>query len=113
MEQSMTETLTQDAIATELEHLSSLLESAQSMAESGALVDLAPLERRTQDLCDAIARLPAAEAHSLLGPLKGFLDRLEPLEQAMRTLFAQISDSSRATPSHRAAALAYQHGTAP
>jgi hypothetical protein len=66
-----------------VEKVSSLVDAAGRHVADGRSVDLAPLESKVAQMCDAIHRATPAQRGGLLKPVESILARLDRLEACL------------------------------
>lgn len=95
-----------------LEALRGLVSRAHHDIAAGAVIDLAPLETRVQDLCNAIAALPRADGVDYRESLIALLDDLGALSNRVETGLEALSNELGTASKRRNAVSAYGKGSA-
>ena len=81
--------------------------AAEATVRAGGSVDLKALERGVVALCQALARLPAAEAKPLAEALPPLVDALDRLAEAVRAGAGGLVGPADSVAGKRRAAAAY------
>lgn len=99
---SKTELLRQD-----LHNVGSIVSAARSLIQTGQMVNLEPLEREVQRLCDQIIALPGIENAPLRPMMMSLIDELNKLAGEMRGHHAQLQEQLRELTARERATAAY------
>lgn len=94
-------------LATRFDELASLLDTVIGAVAAGDAVDLAGLDQRAEELCQAARRLPAGEVPSVAEAMRQVIDRLDRLQSVLPDPHAGEQADAQ-----RAAAAAYARSTA-
>ena len=97
-----TEQLRQD-----LHNVGSIVSAARGLISKGQGVNLEPLEREVQRLCDEIIKLPGVESTPLRPLMMGLIDELNKLAGEMRGHHAQLQEQLRELTARDRATAAY------
>lgn len=110
----MTESATpnQGTLDQSVEAVRGLISRAHHDIAAGAIVDLAPLETRVQDLCQAIAALPRDEGARYRDTLIVLMDDLGTLSAQVQTGLDALSAELGSASKRRSAVSAYGKGPA-
>ena len=91
-----------------LEEVVGAVALARKKIVDGQLVDLSGLERRVDELCEAIREEKSEEASSLRGLLLSLIEDLTRLSDDLKEQYGQVASSLKGSESHRSAAAAYR-----
>jgi hypothetical protein len=94
-------------LAARFDELASLLDQVIGAVSAGDAVDLAGLDQRAEELCQAARRLPAGEVSSVAEAMRQVIDRLDRLQSVLPDPHAGEQADAQ-----RAAAVAYARATA-
>lgn len=100
--ESKTELLRQD-----LHNVGSIVSAARGLIKKGQAVNLEPLEREVQRLCDQIIKLPGVENAPLRPLMMGLIDELTKLAGEMRGHHTQLQEQLRELTARERATTAY------
>ena len=93
-----------------VESVRGLVSRAHHDIAAGAIIDLAPLEARVQDLCQAIATLPRDEGVRYRDTLISLMDDLGTLSTQVQTGLDALSSELGTASKRRTAVSAYGKG---
>lgn len=96
-----------DLLRQDLQNVGSIVTAARGLIAKGQAVNLQPLEREVQRLCDQILKLPGAESAPLRPMMTGLIDELTKLAGEMRGHHAQLQEQLRELTSRERATAAY------
>jgi uncharacterized coiled-coil protein SlyX len=91
----------------DLQNLSSIVTAARGLIAKGQSVNLEPLEREVQRLCDQIIKLPGVENAPLRPMMTALIDELTKLAGEMRGHHAQLQEQLRELTARERATAAY------
>lgn len=97
-----------DRIQLGLQEVTSAVSLAQSKVEAGHLVDLAGLEHRVDELCQATLAMPREQAMPLKPALLSLVDDLNRLSECLKKQHREVAAELKDTRSHSQAAAAYR-----
>lgn len=96
-----------EVLRQDLMNLGSIITAARGLIAKGQAVNLEPLEREVQRLCDEIIRLPGADNAPLRPVMTGLIDELTKLASDMRGRHAQLQEQLRELTARERATAAY------
>lgn len=96
-----------DLLRQDLQNVGSIVTAARGLIAKGQGVNLQPLEREVQRLCDQILKLPGVEGAPLRPMMTGLIDELTKLAGEMRGHHAQLQEQLRELTSRERATAAY------
>ena len=96
-----------DLLRQDLQNVGSIVTAARGLIAKGQAVNLQPLEREVQRLCDQILKLPGVENAPLRPMMTGLIDELTKLAGEMRGHHAQLQEQLRELTSRERATAAY------
>jgi hypothetical protein len=96
-----------DLLRQDLQNVGSIVTAARGLIAKGHAVNLQPLEREVQRLCDQILKLPGVEGTPLRPMMTGLIDELTKLAGEMRGHHAQLQEQLRELTSRERATAAY------
>lgn len=96
-----------DLLRQDLQNIGSIVTAARGLIAQGQAVNLQPLEREVQRLCEQILKLPGAESAPLRPVMTGLIDELTKLSGEMRGHHAQLQEQLRDLTSRERATAAY------
>lgn len=94
-------------LAMRFDELATLLDQVIGAISAGDAVDLAGLDQRAEELCQAARRLPPGEVPSVAEAMRQVIDRLDRLQSVLPNPHAAEQADAQ-----RAAAAAYGRSTA-
>lgn len=96
-----------DLLRQDLQNVGSIVTAARGLIAQGQAVNLEPLEREVQRLCEQILKLPGIEGAPLRPMMTGLIDELTKLAGEMRGHHAQLQEQLRELTSRERATAAY------
>lgn len=96
-----------DLLRQDLQNVGSIVTAARGLIAQGQAINLQPLEREVQRLCDQILKLPGVEGAPLRPMMTGLIDELTKLAGEMRGHHAQLEEQLRELTSRERATAAY------
>ena len=96
-----------DLLRQDLQNVGSIVTAARGLIAQGQAVNLQPLEREVQRLCDQILKLPGVEGAPLRPMMTGLIDELTKLAGEMRGHHAQLQEQLRELTARDRATAAY------
>ena len=97
-------------IQTQLDQTSGIIDGFRRSIADGALVDLSGLDKGVEEMCGAIASLPADQRLSVKQALITILDSLNGLVEALEQQQQEASDGLKGIASRQQAVSAYGRG---
>lgn len=91
----------------DLQNLGSIVTAARGLIAKGQSVNLEPLEREVQRLCEQIIKLSGVEGAPLRPMMTALIDELSKLAGEMRGHHAQLEEQLRELTSRERATAAY------
>ena len=91
-----------------LEEVVGAITLARRKVGEGQLIDLTGLERRVEELCDAILTQDRTDAQSLRPTLLSLIDDLNRLSDDLKAQHGEVATALKGSQSHRSAAAAYR-----
>ncbi len=98
------------SIAQELQGLNDLVVAARGIISSGRVIDLDPVQKEVERICDDIKKLPPREGENLKPALVSLIDDLGRLTEDMQTCHAELKSQLENLTSHSTVAAAYAKG---
>jgi hypothetical protein len=96
-----------DLLRQDLQNVGSIVTAARGLIAKGQAVNLEPLEREVQRLCEQILKLPGNENAPLRPVMTALIDELTKLAGEMRGHHAQLEEQLRSLTSRERATAAY------
>ncbi len=96
-----------DLLRQDLQNVSSIVTAARGLIAQGQGVNLQPLEREVQRLCEDILQLPGIDGAPLRPIMTGLIDELTKLAGEMRGHHAQLQEQLHELTSRERATAAY------
>lgn len=79
-----------DSMKLDLQNVASIIVAARGMVAAGQTVNLAPLEREVNRLCNAICAIPSADNLALRPMMVSLIDDLDKLADDVRRRHAEL-----------------------
>jgi hypothetical protein len=98
---------TVELLRQDLHNVGSIVTAARGLIAKGQTVNLQPLEREVQRLCEQIVKLPGVENAPLRPLMTGLIDELTKLAGEMRGHHAQLQEQLRELSARERATAAY------
>jgi len=96
-----------DLLRQDLQNVGSIVTAARGLIAKGQVVNLDPLEREVQRLCEQILKLPGAESAAFRPLMTGLIDELTKLAGEMRGRHAQLQEQLQELTARERATAAY------
>lgn len=91
----------------DLENLMSIISAAHGLVKKGQAVNLGPLEREVQRLCEDIVKLPGVESATLRPIMTALIDELNKLANEVRGRHAELESQLQELTARERATAAY------
>ncbi len=100
------------SIVEELQSLNDLVVAARGIVSAGRAIDLDPVQKEVERICDDIKQLPPRESANLKPALMSLIDDLGKLTEDMETCHAELKSQLENLASHSTVAATYAKGQA-
>ncbi len=98
------------SIAEELHSLNDLVVAAREIVSTGHAIDLAPVQKEVERICDDIKHLPPRQSADLKPALVSLIDDLGKLTEDMETCHAGLKSQLENLASHSSVTATYAKG---
>ncbi len=99
--------MNEQSILQELQSLNDLVVAARDIVSAGRVIDLDPVQKEVERICDDIKQLPPRESANLKPALVSLIDDLGKLTEDMKTCHAELKSQLENLASHSTVAATY------